>query len=234
MDTPIERNIRSVQNRIADAAAACGRSPEEITLLAISKTFPVESISRAALAGLSKFGENRVQEAEDKILHFRKRSEFEWHLVGHLQTNKAKRAAELFDVIHSLDSVRLAAKLNQACQEVGKKLSVLLQVDLGREATKFGASPEQMREIIETLSTYEGLRIDGLMTIPPFYEDPEQVRPYFVRLRELRDALESEQPGCLGRKHLSMGMSHDFEAAIREGATIVRIGTSIFGSRHYG
>lgn len=234
MDTPIERNILSVQNRIADAAAVCGRSPEEVTLLAISKTFPVESISRAASAGLSKFGENRVQEAENKILHFRNRSEFEWHLVGHLQTNKAKSAAELFDVIHSLDSVRLAAKLNQACLEVGRKLSVLLQVDLGREATKFGARPEQVREIIETLSTYEGLRLDGLMAIPPFYEDPEQVRPYFVRLRELKDTLESEQPGCLGRKHLSMGMSHDFEVAIREGATIVRIGTSIFGSRHYG
>ncbi len=234
MRTHIEHNIRSVKNRIADAATACGRSPEEITLLAISKTFSVESISHAAAAGLSKFGENRVQEAEDKILHFRERSEFEWHLVGHLQSNKARRAAELFDVIHSLDGIRLAAKLNQACLEIGKRLSVLLQVDLGREETKFGADPERVREIVETLLLHEGLRLDGLMTIPPFLEDPEQVRPYFVRLRELRDALESEQPGCLGRRHLSMGMSHDFEVAIREGATIVRIGTSIFGARHYG
>lgn len=233
MEIPIERNIRSVQNRIIDAAAASGRSPEEITLLAISKTFPVESISRAAAAGLSRFGENRVQEAEKKILHFRERFDFEWHLVGHLQTNKARRAAELFDCIHSLDSMRLAEKLNQVCLETGKKLSVLLQVDLGREETKFGAGQESVREIMEALSLHEGLRLDGMMTIPPFFEDPEQVRPYFVRLRELRDALESEQPGCLGRRHLSMGMSHDFETAIREGATIVRIGTSIFGSRPY-
>jgi PLP dependent protein len=234
MDTQIEHNIRSVQGRIADAAAACGRSAHEVTLLAISKTFPVASISGAAAAGLSKFGENRVQEAEGKILHFRERSEFEWHLVGHLQTNKARRAAELFDCIHSLDSIRLAAKLNQACLEIGKRISVLLQVDLGREETKFGADPEKVREIMEAISLHSGLRLDGLMTVPPFFEDPEHVRPYFIRLRQLRDALESEQPGCLGQKHLSMGMSHDFETAIREGATIVRIGTSIFGSRHYG
>jgi len=233
MDTKIESNIRLVQDRIVEAAAASGRSAREVTLLAISKTFPVESISRAAEAGLSKFGENRVQEAEEKILHFRERSEFEWHLVGHLQTNKARRAAELFDCIHSLDSVRLADKLNQAALEVGKRISVLLQVDLGGEETKFGAGPEKVREIIEALSLHDGLRLDGLMTVPPFFEDPEQVRPYFIQLRELKDALESEQPGCLGRKHLSMGMSHDFETAIREGATIVRIGTSIFGSRHY-
>jgi pyridoxal phosphate enzyme (YggS family) len=233
METQVERNIRSVRNRIADAAAACGRSPEEITLLAISKTFPVESISQAVAAGLASFGENRVQEAEEKILYFRERAGLEWHLVGHLQTNKARRAAELFDVIHSLDSLRLAAKLNQACLEAGKKLSVLLQVDLGREETKFGADVKNVREIVEALSLYEGLRLDGMMTVPPFFEDPERVRPYFVLLRELRDALESEHPGCLGRRHLSMGMSHDFEAAIREGATIVRVGTSIFGARHY-
>jgi pyridoxal phosphate enzyme (YggS family) len=233
METQIESNIRSVQKRIADAATASGRSPEDITLLAISKTFPVESISRAAAAGLSKFGENRVQEAESKIIHFRERSGFEWHLVGHLQTNKARRAAELFDCIHSLDSLRLAEKLDQACRETGKKLSVLLQVDLGQEETKFGADPKHVREIIEAISLHKGLRIDGMMTIPPFFENPEHVRPYFIRLRELRDTLESEQPGCLGRRDLSMGMSHDFEVAIREGATIVRIGTSIFGSRHY-
>ncbi|MBN2242027.1 MAG: YggS family pyridoxal phosphate-dependent enzyme [Acidobacteria bacterium] len=234
MDAQIERNIRFVQKKIADAAAACGRSAGEIALLAISKTFPVESISGAAAAGLSRFGENRVQEAEAKILHFRQRSRFEWHLVGHLQTNKARRAAELFDCIHSLDSLRLAEKLNQACLETGKKLSVLLQVDLGREETKFGADPEQVRDIVEAVSFHDGLILDGLMTVPPFFEDPEQARPYFVRLRELKDALEAEQPGCLGHRHLSMGMSHDFETAIGEGATIVRIGTSIFGSRHYG
>jgi pyridoxal phosphate enzyme (YggS family) len=233
MESNIERNIRFVQKRIADAAFSCGRRPEEITLLAISKTFPAESISQAAAAGLSKFGENRIQEAEGKILFFRDRPGFEWHLVGHLQTNKSRRAAELFDVIHSLDSVRLAEKLSQDCLETGRTLSVLLQVDLGKEETKFGADPDQVREIIEAASLHKGLKPDGLMTIPPYFEDPDRTRSYFTRLRELRDALESEQPGCLGRQHLSMGMSHDFEAAIREGATIVRIGTSIFGSRRY-
>lgn len=224
-------NIQLIRERIARAAAACGRSPEEIALLAISKTFPNEYISEAVKAGVHKFGENRVQEAEGKIPCFREIPKLEWHLVGHLQSNKTRRAAELFDVIHSLDSVTLAAKLNQASLEMGKTLSVLLQVDLGGEETKFGAEPAQIREIIEAMSSFRGIRLDGLMTIPPFFEDPEQARPYFVKLCELRETLESEQPGCLGQRHLSMGMSNDFEAAIREGATIVRIGTAIFGSR---
>jgi len=233
MENNMERNIRSVQKRISNAAVSCGRSLEEITLLAISKNFSAESISRAAAAGLSKFGENRIQEAENKILFFRERSKFEWHLVGHLQTNKSRRAAELFDVIHSLDSVRLAVKLNQACLEIGKKLSVLLQVDFGKEEKKYGADPDQVREIIEEVSFFKGLQLDGLMVIPPFFEDPGQTRSFFTRLRELKESLESEQTGCLGRQHLSMGMSHDFEIAIEEGATIVRVGTSIFGRRSY-
>jgi pyridoxal phosphate enzyme (YggS family) len=233
MENTIEHNIRSVQKRIADAAVSCGRLPEEIILLAISKTFPVESISQAATAGQSKFGENRVQEAEGKILYFGEQSGFEWHLVGHLQSNKSRRAAELFDVIHSLDSVRLAAKLNQACLDIGKRLSVLLQVDFGKEESKSGADPGQVRDIIEEVSGLKGLRMDGLMTIPPFFEDPGQARSYFARLRALKESLESEQPGCLGLQHLSMGMSHDFEVAIGEGATIIRVGTSIFGKRSY-
>jgi len=233
MENTIEHNIRSIQKRITDAAVGSGRSPEEITLLAISKSFPEESISQAVAAGLSRFGENKIQEAEGKILSFGECSGVEWHFVGHLQTNKSQRAAELFDVIHSLDSLRLAVKLNQACLEIGKKLSVLLQVDLGKEETKFGADPDRIQEIIEALSLHKGLNLDGLMMIPPFFEDSDRTRSYFIHLRELRDALESEQPGCLGRRHLSMGMSHDFEAAIHEGATIVRIGTLIFGKRTY-
>jgi PLP dependent protein len=227
----IEQNIKAIRVSIAKAAAACGRSPDDILLLAISKTFPREFIVRAAEAGIHKFGENRVREAEDKIPYLPEIPGLEWHLVGHLQTNKAKRAAELFDVIHSLDSVKLALKLNQACLEMGKVLSVLLQVDLGEEATKFGAEPGQIREIVAAMPECTGLKLNGLMTIPPFFEDPEKVRPYFARLRQMRDELESEQPGCLGLKHLSMGMSHDFEQAIQEGATIVRIGTAIFGLR---
>jgi PLP dependent protein len=227
----IAQNLQYIRERIAQAAAACGRSLDEISLLAISKNFPKEFVVRAAEAGVHMFGENRVQEAEEKIPSLAGIPDLQWHLVGHLQTNKARRAAELFDVVHSLDNMKLAARLNQASLEAGKVLSVLLQVDLGNEETKFGAEPDRIREIIAALGDCRSLRLDGLMTIPPFFEDPEIVRPYFARLRKIREELESEQPGCLGLKHLSMGMSHDFEQAIREGATILRIGTAIFGSR---
>jgi hypothetical protein len=227
----IAQNIRTVRERIDRAAAACGRSPGGVALIAISKTFPKEMIAEAAGAGLRRFGENRVQEAETKIPHLSETLGLEWHLVGHLQTNKARRAAELFDVVHSLDSVKLAARLNQASLESGKILSVLLQVDLGGEETKFGVEPARAREIVEALPSFNSLRLNGLMAIPPFFDDPEEARPYFARLRELSEELESEQPGCLGQKHLSMGMSHDFEQAIREGATLIRVGTAIFGVR---
>lgn len=227
----IAQNIRRIQERIAAAAASCGRSPDEIALLAISKTFPGEAILQAAQAGLQRFGENRVQEAEGKILDLRRTLKLEWHLVGHLQSNKAGRAVELFDMIHSLDSVKLASRISQAAIELKKTQFVLLQVDLGQEDTKFGADPRQIREIVEAVSGLRGIRLNGLMTIPPFFEDPEKSRPFYERLRRLSDALDAEQPGCLGQKHLSMGMSHDFEEAIREGATIVRVGTAIFGSR---
>jgi pyridoxal phosphate enzyme (YggS family) len=230
----IAENIQRVHERIVTAAGASGRTAEEIMLLAISKNFPEESISQASSAGLRCFGENRVQEAENKILHFRKLLNLEWHLVGHLQSNKARRAAELFDVIHSLDSIRLGAKLNQASLEIGKTMSALIQVDLGKEDTKSGVDSSQVREIVEGLSKFRNLRINGLMTIPPFFENPVDARPFFAQLRKLRDLLEQENPGCLGQQQLSMGMSHDFEIAIQEGATIIRVGTAIFGSRHYG
>jgi PLP dependent protein len=227
----IAGNIRLVQDKIAKAAEKSGRSAGDIILLAISKTFPIESIVQAAEAGIRKFGENRVREAEAKIPQLAERHELEWHLVGHLQTNKAKRAAELFDMVHSIDSTKLAGKLDQASRETGKILPVLLQVDLGGEETKYGAESSQVREVIEALSRCSALRLNGLMTIPPYFDDPDKVRPYFAGLRELGETLESEQPGCLGRRYLSMGMSHDFEQAIMEGATIVRIGTAIFGQR---
>ena len=227
----IALNIQSLRERITRAAVACGRSPGEIVLLAVSKTFPKESIIQAVDAGIRQFGENRVQEAEAKIPGFPENLNLEWHLIGHLQSNKARRAAELFDMIHSLDSVKLAARLNQACLDIGKTLPVLLQVDIGKEESKFGADPGQLRELAEAVSGFKGLRIDGLMTIPPFFEDTELVRPYFAKLREWKERLESEQPGCLGKQHLSMGMTHDFEIAIAEGATIVRVGTAIFGPR---
>lgn len=229
----VAQNLAIIRDRIAATAASCGRSPEEITLLAISKTFPSESVRLAIDAGSLTFGENRVQEAEAKIRAVGSVPGLEWHLVGHLQTNKARVAAELFDMVQSVDSVKLALKLNQSCLEIGKVLPVLLQVDLGGEETKFGAEPSRIRELVQTIADCRGLRLDGLMTIPPFFDNPLATRPYFARLRQLSESLESEQPGCLGAQHLSMGMSHDFEEAIREGATIVRIGSAIFGSRQY-
>jgi pyridoxal phosphate enzyme (YggS family) len=227
----IERNLRAVAQRIAVTAESCGRDPGEVQLIAVSKTFPAETILEATAAGQLRFGENRIQEAEPKIQALRGIQGIEWHLVGHLQSNKARRAAELFDVVHSLESVKLAVRLSESCSAAGRVLRVLLQVDLGHEATKYGAEPGEVREIVAAASRLEGIRLDGLMTIPPFFDEPEQTRPYFSALRKLRDTLESEQPGCLGKGHLSMGMSHDFEVAIQEGATMVRIGTAIFGVR---
>ncbi len=224
-------NFRRVHDRIETAAAKCGRAPDEILLLAISKTFAVETISVAIATGQRRFGENRVQEAEAKIRDLAAVPGLEWHLVGHLQSNKAHRAAQLFDLIHSVDSAKIATKLSQSCHELGKCVSVLVQVDLGKESTKTGADPTEIRSLMEAISALEGITVNGLMTIPPYFDDPEAARPYFAALRKLRDALESEQPGCLGKGHLSMGMSHDFEVAIQEGATIVRVGTALFGER---
>ena len=228
---PISRNIQYIRDRIELAVESCGRDIKEITLLAISKTFPREAISEAIAAGILQFGESRVQEAEKKIPYFSGAEKPEWHLIGHLQSNKTRRAVELFDVIQSVDSAKLAARISQSSLELGKTTPVLLQVDLGNEETKFGATPGEVRGIIEAISGLEGIRLDGLMTLPPYFENQEEARPYFRGLRELGEKLEAEQPGCLGKRHLSMGMSHDFEAAIREGATIIRVGTSIFGTR---
>lgn len=230
----IADNLRRIEEKIAQACLRCGRDPKEVTLVAVSKTFPPEIVARAVAAGHRDFGENRVQEAEAKIAAMSSFAGLRWHLVGHLQSNKAKRAAELFDWIHSLDSIRLALKLEQACQALAKRLPVLVQVDLAQEETKFGASRDEVPGIVAAVSELEWLRLEGLMVLPPYFEDPEQVRPYFAELRSLRDSLERERPGCLGSRHLSMGMSHDFEVAIQEGATMVRIGTAIFGERASG
>jgi len=232
MDT-LQQNIQRLQELISRSAEDCGRPPDSVTLIAVSKTVSPEIITQAIVAGLKRFGENRIQEAEPKIMSLRHFSHVEWHMVGHLQSNKAKRAAEFFNVIHSLDSIKLAVKLNEACEELGKSVSVLLQVDLGEEETKFGAAPNQVREIVAAVADLKQLKLDGLMTVPPFFDEPELIRPYFSELRKLRDALEQEQPGCLGKGHLSMGMSNDFRVAIEEGSTLVRIGTAIFGARTY-
>jgi pyridoxal phosphate enzyme (YggS family) len=227
----LRQRLDRIRERIAAAALRSGRRPEEITLVAVSKTHSAETIQQAIAAGATDLGENRVQEADAKIpLVGRKAAR--WHLIGHLQSNKARRAVELFDVVHSLDSSALARRLDRVCGEVGRKeLPVLIQIDLGKEATKSGAAETELPKIIEVIKQTETLRLLGLMTLPPFFDDPNLARPFFRRLRQLRDELRAE--GAFGDQsgELSMGMTNDFEIAIAEGATMVRVGTAIFGAR---
>ena len=221
----------NVRDRIEAAARRSKRAPEHVKLIAISKTHPAEILREGLRAGITDFGENRVQEAEGKILELG-RTAARWHLVGHLQKNKAGRAVELFDCIHSLDSVELAKRLERLCFSSGREqLDVLIQIDLGGETTKTGIDPRGLPELLTTLKDCPRLRLIGLMTLPPYFENPDCARPYFKTLRGLRDKLQTE--GHFGERagELSMGMSHDFEIAIEEGATMVRVGTAIFGAR---
>lgn len=227
----IRERLHQVTARIDAAARAAGRDPKEVLLIAVSKTHPPDLVREAIKAGVTDLGENRVQEGESKILHVG-RERAKWHLIGHLQANKARKAVQLFDQVHSLDSSSLARRLNRLCvEEEREHLRVLVQVDLGNEETKTGITLEKLPELVRTLATCEHLRLDGLMTLPPLMADPEEVRPFFRRLRELRDELQEQN--AFGEKlgELSMGMSHDFEVAISEGATMVRVGTAIFGER---
>jgi len=220
-----------VKARIAATARGCGRDQAEVTLIAISKTHPASLIKELIELGATDLGENRVQEAEDKILGVG-RTSARWHLVGHLQANKARRAVNLFDVIHSLDSIDLARRLDRLCVDAGRQsLPLLIQVDLGHEQTKSGIDERELRQLTETLQQLEHVELIGLMTLPPFFDEPERARPYFRRLRELRDELVRDGAFAGRRGELSMGMTHDFEVAIEEGATMVRIGTAIFGER---
>ena len=224
MGDSIAKNLRPTRDRIAAAALRSGRDPVEVKLIAVSKTHPAEVIREAIDAGLSVFGENKVQEAEGKIAELG-RVGIEWHLIGHLQSNKARKAVQLSDVIHSVDSIDIAQRLERICNEEGReRLEVMIQVDLAREETKSGVAESDLRSLIEYIKKCDRLDLIGLMILPPFFDDPEATRPYFRRLREIRDRL---LPGG----ELSMGMSHDFEVAIEEGATIVRVGTAIFGER---
>jgi PLP dependent protein len=223
--------LGGVRARIAAAARACGQSPDEVSLIAISKTHPASAIRRLIDLGATDLGENRVQEAEEKIAEIG-RDKACWHLVGHLQANKARRAVSLFDVIHSLDSIQLARRLDRLCAEEGRdKLQVLIQVDLSHEATKSGIDEAELPQLVQELGSLRRLDFAGLMTLPPFFDDPEQSRPFFRRLCELRDALAAQRAFGDRKGELSMGMTHDFEVAIAEGATMVRIGTAIFGER---
>jgi len=201
--------------------------------MAVTKTHPAERIREAYAAGLRQFGENRVQEFAAKVSALSDLSTAEWHMIGHLQTNKAAKAAELFSVVDSLDSVKLAEKLDGAARNLNKKLAVLIEINVGGEAAKSGASPnsQQLEELLLAAPRLEALQFRGLMTVPPFAEDPEGSRPHFRKLRELRNIIAERKFVAIGMDVLSMGMSHDFEVAIEEGSTCVRVGTAIFGER---
>jgi pyridoxal phosphate enzyme (YggS family) len=229
----IAENLAWVRERIDAAARRAGRRPEDIALMAVSKTFPPERIQEAYDAGLRLFGENRVQEFAGKIGALRELREAEWHLIGHLQTNKAAKALELFTAVDSVDSLRLAQKLNSSAQPLEKKLKVLIEINVGGEAAKSGVAAEsrEMDELLLAASELEHLEFRGLMTVPPFSDDPQQARPYFRKLRELRDQIAARRLPAIDMNNLSMGMSHDFEIAIEEGSTCVRVGTAIFGDR---
>lgn len=229
-DDTIAASLQSVRSRIDAAARRAGRDPSDVRLIAVSKTFSADHVRAAWAAGQRDFGENKVQEALHKI-EATADMEMRWHLIGHLQSNKARKAAAPFACIHTVDSVELLEKLDAAAVEQGASPEVLVQVDLAGEATKFGAQADDARRILDAALSARAAHAGGLMVIPPWNEDQEQTRPWFVRLRDLRDEWLAAGVPPTALRHLSMGMSHDFEAAVEEGATLVRVGTAIFGKR---
>jgi pyridoxal phosphate enzyme (YggS family) len=228
----IPRRLAEVRDRIADAAGRSGRSPGDVRLIAVSKTHPIEAVRAAAEAGQLDFGENKVQEALQKIAQSTDTG-LRWHLIGHLQSNKARKAAAAVHAIHAIDSVELLKKVDQAAAAVQRTIDVLVQVDLALEETKFGAPEAEVPGIFAAAAECRSARVTGLMLLPPLAENPEEARPWFVRLRGVRDRLLDGGVPAARLRELSMGMSHDFAVAIEEGATMVRVGTAIFGERHY-
>lgn len=228
----IPQRLARVRERIADAASRAGRSAADIRLIAVSKTHPIDAVRAAAEAGQVDFGENKVQEALHKIAQSTD-TMLRWHLIGHLQSNKAKKAAEAAQAIHSIDSVDLLKKVDQAAAAAGRTIQVLVQVDLALEDTKFGAPEADLPAIFKEAANCRAAVMTGLMLLPPLAENPQEARPWFVRLRGVRDRLRDAGVPGEHLRELSMGMSHDFEVAIEEGATLVRVGTAIFGERHY-
>ncbi|RME65863.1 MAG: YggS family pyridoxal phosphate-dependent enzyme, partial [Nitrospirae bacterium] len=225
----IIQNISEIYKRVSHAAMRAGRDPQEVKVMAVTKTVGPELVLEAVEAGIRLIGENYVQEAEKKAeaLKGKLPETVSWHLIGHLQKNKVKKAVNLFDVIESLDSIELAERINRMAKDLGKFQRVLVQVKLAEEVTKSGIPEDRVQELLDAVSQMEHLRVEGLMLLPPFFEDPEKTRPFFRRLRQLRDQLHEK--GYTFLKELSMGMSHDYEVAVEEGATVVRIGTAIFG-----
>ncbi len=225
----IAERVRLLRERIARAAERAGRDPGEIIVVAATKTRTPEEISLAIEAGIKVIGENRVQEAmakKDRVI-----PGAEWHMIGHLQRNKVKRALEIFDLIQSVDSLRLAGEIDRRARELGRTVDIFVEVNTSGEETKFGVNPEEALDFVARLSGMEGLRIRGLMTVGAFLPDPEDVRPCFVKLRELSELISSQGIPGVSIDYLSMGMTNDFEIAIEEGANMVRVGTAIFGPR---
>lgn len=226
----MKARINSINKQIEAAARNCGRDAETVRLVAVSKTIPSQRVQEAIEAGVTILGENYVQEARTKFNELFAYP-VSWHFIGHLQSNKAKYAVRLFDLIHSVDSFKLARELNKQAAKVDKIQNILIQVNIAEESTKSGISAPDTLKLLEHISSFENLAVKGLMTMPPFFNNPEKVRPYFKALRDLRDNLEKQMRPKVVLPELSMGMTGDFEAAIEEGATLVRIGTAIFGAR---
>ena len=230
MTQSIETRLRKVNERIRAAALACGRDPETVRLIAVSKTLPADRVLAAIQAGVTDLGENYVQEAVEKIETLSKET-VSWHFIGHLQSNKAKYAVKLFDLIHSVDSVKLAKELDKRSGNVGKVQNILVQVNISGEKTKSGVETDLAIEIVREIASLNNLSICGLMTMPPYFNAPEKVRPYFRALKALQEIILKKRIPNVSMAELSMGMSGDFETAIQEGATLVRVGTAIFGRR---
>ncbi|MGV7219996.1 MAG: YggS family pyridoxal phosphate-dependent enzyme [Nitrospinales bacterium] len=226
----ISENLISVKSRIAEAAMISGRDSNDISLVAVSKTVSQEKILEAQKAGADIFGENKVQEVIKKINDLGK-EKFHWHFIGHVQKNKVKNIIGLFELIHSVDSVELAEKIHRASLKKDIETDILIQVNISGESSKSGVAPDELEKVLSEVSKYEGVNVRGLMTIPPFDPEPEKSRPYFSQLRELRDSIQSKRIENISLQELSMGMSNDFNIAIEEGATMVRVGTAIFGER---
>ncbi len=223
----ITERVAEVQGRLSRAIEKAGRDPAEVALMAVSKNHGPDAVREAAAAGLTLFGENRVQEAAAKIPE--SPGHLRWHLIGHLQRNKVRFAVELFEAIHSVDTLKLAETIQRHCEEAGRRMQILLEVNVSGEAVKFGFKPDEVPEVLRRSAEWSRLEITGLMTMPPFTEDPEGARPHFRKLRELRDRWQDETGVPL--PVLSMGMTHDMEVAVEEGSNVVRIGTAIFGAR---
>jgi pyridoxal phosphate enzyme (YggS family) len=226
----VKERLARINKRIADAAIGCGRIPESVRLVAVSKTVNADRVTQAIDAGAAILGENYIQEARDKFNTLYERS-VQWHFIGHLQSNKAKYAVRMFDLIHSVESFKLAKALDKEARKNGKVQDILIQVNISREETKSGITETDAVELIEQISGLENLRVKGLMTMPPFFDAPEQARPFFHQLARLRDRIVERNIPGVSMQELSMGMTGDFEVAIQEGATLVRIGTAIFGAR---